>query len=71
MLSNTELVRPPEDDPRDDLLGWIRYKRAGVENHLISAAFHRRVLLNFTIIAGTLAAALTAAPALGGKSLAD
>ena len=36
-----------------------------------AAATRRRRLHNLTIVAGTLAAALTAAPAFGGKPMAD
>jgi hypothetical protein len=56
---------------RADLLVWIKRKRPEVENYLRLAASRRRLLINTTIIAGTLAAALTATPALGGKSFAD
>jgi hypothetical protein len=58
-------------DLRADLLRRIKQKRPEIENYLRLAASRRRLLMNTTIIAGTLAAALTAAPALGGKSFAD
>ena len=58
-------------DLRADLLGWIKQKRPEVDNYLRLAASRRRLLINTSIISGTLAAALTAAPALGGKSFAD
>jgi MFS family permease len=71
MAAVIEPVTPPAVDPHNDLLSWIRHKRAGVENYLTSALSRRRLLLNLTIIAGTCAAVLTTAPALGGKSMAD
>jgi hypothetical protein len=58
-------------DLRANLLGWIKQKRPEVEAYLRLAASRRRLLTNTTIVAGTLAATLTAAPALGGKSFAD
>jgi hypothetical protein len=60
-----------DGDLRADVLGWMKQKRPEVETYLRLAASRRRVLINTTIIAGTLAATLTAAPALGGKSFAD
>jgi hypothetical protein len=60
-----------DGDRRADLLSLIKQKRPEVESYLRLAASRRRLLINTTIIAGTLAAALTAAPALGGKSFAD
>jgi MFS family permease len=71
MSAFTEVTAQPGKDPRGDLLLWIRAKRAKVEIYLAGAAARRRRLLNLTIIAGTFAAALTAAPAFGGKPLAD
>jgi hypothetical protein len=58
-------------DPRNDLLRSISHKREQIETFLDSAASRRRLLLNLTIVAGTCSVTLTAAPALGGKSLAD
>jgi len=58
-------------DAQRDLLASIQQKRADVEVYLGSAVSRRRMLLNVTIIAGACAASLTAAPALGGKSLTD
>jgi MFS family permease len=46
-------------------------KRDGVDRYLAAAYRHRGRLVQVTIIAGSVAAALTAAPALGGKPLAD
>jgi len=51
-----------------DLPSRIRQKRSQVERFISSALPHRRRLLNATIIGGTLAAALTAGPAVGGQS---
>jgi hypothetical protein len=46
----------------------IRQKRAELERFLSAARPRKRRLLNTTIVAGSLAAALTAAPAVGGQS---
>ena len=51
----------------DDILGRIRAKRAEVERFLASAVPRKRRLLNTTIVGGSLAAALTAGPAVGGQ----
>ena len=51
--------------------GLDQTKAPEIETYLRLAASRRRLLMNTTILAGTLAAALTAAPALGGKSFAD
>ena len=50
----------------DDILGRIRGKRAEVERFLATAVPRKRRLLNTTIVGGSLAAALTAGPAVGG-----
>lgn len=71
MSSLTEPTTPPSSDPGTDLARWISHKRTGVEHYLVSTTSRRRRLLNLTIITGTCAAALTAAPALGGKFLTD
>ena len=52
----------------DDILGRIRAKRAEVERFLSAAVPRKRRLLNTTIVGGSLAAALTAGPAVGGQS---
>jgi hypothetical protein len=51
----------------DDILGRIRDKRAEVERFLAGAQPRKRRLLNTTIIGGSVAAALTAGPAVGGQ----
>jgi hypothetical protein len=51
----------------DEILGRIREKRAQVERFLGAAVPRKRRLLNTTIVGGSLAAALTAAPAVGGQ----
>ena len=56
----------PKDD---DLLHRIRRKRAEVEKFISSELPRKRRLLNTTIFGGTLAAALTGLPAVGGQSL--
>ena len=49
----------------------VEHKRTVVEKYLTSASSRRHILLNLTIVAGSFATALTAAPALGGKPVAD
>jgi hypothetical protein len=51
----------------DELLGLIRQKRGRIDAYLSAARPRRERLLNTTIIGGTLAAALTAGPAVGGQ----
>lgn len=55
----------------DDLLARVLAKRADVDRYLKSTDRRSHLLVNLTIVAGSIAAALTAAPALGGKPLAD
>ena len=50
-----------------ELVGHIQQKRQRVESFLAYAVPRKRRLLNLTLVAGTLAAALTAAPAVGGQ----
>lgn len=52
----------------DDILGRIRAKRAEVERFLSAALPRKRRLLNTTIVGGSVAAALTAGPAVGGQT---
>jgi hypothetical protein len=54
--------------PNDELANRIRETRARVDAFLSSAAPRKRRLLNTTIVSGSLAAALTAAPAVAGQS---
>jgi hypothetical protein len=53
-------------ESNENILGQIRQKRGQLEKFLSSARPRRRRLTNTTIVGGTVAAALTAAPALGG-----
>lgn len=55
-----------ESVPSDQMLARIKDKRAQVDKFINSALPRKRRLLNVTIFGGTLAAALTAGPALGG-----
>ena len=71
MSSLAELHLPGGEDPRTVLIVWIRAKRGKLDVYLARAVSRRRRLLNLTVVAGTLAASLTAAPALGGKPVAD
>jgi MFS family permease len=52
----------------DELVSLIREKRAQLDSFLSSARPRKRRLLNTTIVGGSLAAALTAAPAVGGAT---
>ena len=52
----------------DDMVSRIRQKRTQLETFLSAARPRKRRLLNTTIVGGSVAAALTAAPALGGQS---
>jgi hypothetical protein len=54
--------------PAPDLRSRITQKRGQLDAFIARALPRKRRLLNLTIIAGTLAAALTAAPAAGGAS---
>ena len=56
------------DVKTDGLLQRIREKRAEVDRFLAATQPRKRRLLNTTIVGGTLAAALTAGPAVGGAS---
>jgi hypothetical protein len=56
-------------DARQDLLARIQDKRRHVDAFVTGAQPRKRRLLNVSIVGGTLAAALTAAPAAGGASL--
>ncbi len=55
-------------DARQDLLARIRQKSRQVDGFVAGALPRKRRLLNVTIVGGTLAAALTAAPAAGGPT---
>lgn len=55
-------------DARQDLLARIRQKSRQVDGFVEGALPRKRRLLNVTIVGGTLAAALTAAPAAGGPT---
>jgi hypothetical protein len=50
-----------------DLLDTVRHKRQQLNAFLATAVPRKRRLMNITIVAGALAAALTAAPAAGGQ----
>ena len=52
----------------EELVTRIRQKRAQTEQFLVKGVPRKRRLLNITIIGGTIAAALTAVPAVGGQS---
>jgi hypothetical protein len=53
----------------EELLDRIKLKRGQLETFLSKARPRKRRLLNTTIVGGTIAAALTAVPAVGGPSL--
>jgi hypothetical protein len=54
-----------------DLLDRVRSKRAEVDKYLAFNSRRRCLLVNLVIIAGALAALLTAPPAVGGKTFTD
>jgi hypothetical protein len=54
-----------------ELLDRVRSKRAEVDKYLEVTSRRRRLLVNLVIIAGALAALLTAPPAVGGKPFTD
>jgi hypothetical protein len=54
-----------------ELLNRVRSKRAEVDKYLEFNSRRRRLLVNLVIIAGALAALLTAPPAVGGKPFTD
>ena len=57
-----------QSESNEELLARIRKKRAQIETFLATSRPRKRRLLNTTIFCGSLAAALTAAPAIGGQS---
>ena len=56
-----------QETPPNALLEHVRQKRARLDAFISAAVPRKRRLLNITIVGGTLAAALTAAPAVGGQ----
>ena len=58
----------PADASADYLLTQIATKRTQVDRFVAAAAPRKRRLVNLAIVAGTLAAALTTGPALGGQT---
>ncbi|MEV6647214.1 hypothetical protein [Amycolatopsis sp. NPDC051371] len=71
MSSLAELRVSGGEESRAELVAWIRAKCRKLDAYLLRTVARRRRCLTLTVIAGTLAAALTAAPALGGKPVAD
>ena len=57
-----------QPDPTVELLSRVRAKRAQLSTFLAAAKPRRRRLLNMVVLGGSLAAALTAGPAIGGQS---
>jgi hypothetical protein len=55
------------DTVAPELVSHIKEKRRHVEAFIARAVPRKRRLLNLTIVAGVVAAALTAAPAVGGQ----
>ena len=60
-----------EYGPDEKLIARVHGKRADVHHYLKATGKRSRLLVNVTVVAGSVAAALTAAPALGGKPLTD
>ena len=71
MSSLAELRVSGGEESRAEIMSWIRAKRGNLDRYLARAVARRRRCLTLTVVTGTLAAALTAAPALGGKPVAD
>ena len=67
----TDAMPPADGSSRDDLRARIRGKRREVCTYLVGARRRTALLMRVAIIAGAVATALTAAPALGGQPLAD
>lgn len=59
----------PEDIGKADLLDRIHARSAALDRYLNTTGRRRSRLSTLSIVGGTTAAALTAAPALGGSSL--
>ena len=57
------------DQSIEELVTQIRRKRSQLEAFVSAAQPRKRRLINTTIVGGSLATALTAAPAVGGTSL--
>src|SRR6187397_3272855 len=57
-----------QPDPTVELLTRVRAKRGQLSTFLAAARPRRRRLLNMVVVGGSLAAALTAGPAIGGQS---
>jgi hypothetical protein len=57
-------------ETNEDIVSRIRLKRQQLERFLSSARPRKRRLINTTILGGSFAAALTAAPAIGGQPFA-
>ena len=60
-----------QSESNEELLARIRKKRVQIETFLATSRPRKRRLLNTTIISGSLASALTAAPAIGGQSFTE
>ena len=56
-------------EPTQEIVTRIRDKRLQLERFLSAARPRKRRLINTTIVGGSIAAVLTAAPALGGQPL--
>lgn len=68
---STAKVPDNGDDARNALLLQVEAKRSDVNRYLGATGRRRRRLVLVAIVAGSIAAALTALPALGGPSLTD
>lgn len=59
----------PDDNQKEKLLKKIKIKRSEIHRFLKSAEPRNKRLINIAIVCGAIAAALTAGPAFGGKTL--
>jgi hypothetical protein len=66
-MANPAQTAATTETTRDSLTQRIAEKRKQLEKFIGTALPRKRRLLNTTIVGGTIAAALTAAPAIGGQ----
>ena len=67
-MSSANAAANGDNHSNKSLMRRVREKRNAIDSYLDEATRRRHRLVHVTIIAGSVAAALTAAPALGGES---
>lgn len=70
-MSSANAAANGDNHNNNSLMRRVREKRNAIDSYLDVACRRRHRLVHVTIIAGSVAAALTAAPALGGKPFTD